>query len=317
MSRHLVLGGCGFIGRHLALALAQQGEHVAVADIVPPPAALAEIIPAFHTVSPEFSDWSSLLDAYDVIHHCAWSTIPRTANENPLKDIDDNLKGLVRLLEAMRPFPGKRLVFASSGGTVYGRLRQIPVPEDHPLAPITAYGASKVSAETYLGFYRGCYGIDCRVARISNPFGAGQNPRGGQGAVSTFLFQALQNEEITIWGDGSVVRDYIHIADLVAGLVRLSEVSFPDNETLPVFNIGSGHGVSLNAIIDTLRTRLQLHPQVTYLPGRAFDVPVSVLDITKAESVLGWHPRLSLEEGCARMLSDIRSGQALFSNLLS
>lgn len=317
MSRHLVLGGCGFIGRHLALALAQQGEHVAVADIAPPPAALTDIVAAFHHISPEAPDWSSLLEAYDVIHHCAWSTIPRTANENPLKDIDDNLKGLVRLLETLRAFPGKRLVFTSSGGTVYGRLRQIPVPEDHPLAPITAYGASKVSAETYLGFYRGCYGVDCRVARISNPFGAGQNPRGGQGAVSTFLFQALQNEDITIWGDGSVVRDYIHIADLTAGLVRLSEAAFADNDTLPVFNMGSGHGVSLNAIIDTLRARLLLNPNVTYLPGRAFDVPVSVLDIGKAAAILGWRPSLSFEEGCARMLSDIRNGQTLFSNLLN
>ena len=316
MTRHLVLGGCGFIGRHLALALVHQGEHVAIADIAPAPAALLDAVASFHLLDLDAPDWASLLNDYDVIHHCAWSTVPKTANDNPLKDIDDNLKGLVRLLEALRAFPGKRLVFASSGGTVYGRLQHIPVPESHPLAPITAYGASKVSAEAYLGFYRGCYGIDCRVARISNPFGAGQNPRGGQGAVTTFLFQALEHEPITIWGDGSVVRDYIHIADLAAGLIRLGQAEFSPADPLPIFNVASGHGVSLNSIIDTLRSRLGLNPQVNYLPGRAFDVPVSVLDITKAGTELNWRPSLSFEDGCARMLHDIRRGQTLFSNLL-
>lgn len=315
-SSHLVLGGCGFIGRHLALALARRGHKVTVADIKPPPTELANVAP-FHLISPEAPDWYTLLDAHDIIHYCAWTTVPKTANENPLQDIEDNLKGLVRLLEAMRKFTGKKIIFTSSGGTVYGRLNQIPVPEDHTLAPITAYGASKVSAETYLGFYRGCYGIDCRVARISNPFGAGQNPHGGLGAVSTFLFRALEHQEITIWGNGSIVRDYIHIADLTAGLLSLADATFPDTDPLPAFNLGSGQGVSLNSILETLRSDLRLDPKVTYLPGRAFDVPVSVLDITKAETLLKWRPALSFSEGCTRMLQDIRNGQTMFSNLLN
>lgn len=315
MTRHLILGGCGFIGRHLALLLAQHNEHVAVADIVPPAKDIDRITSRFHQIEPGQPDWSKLIADYDVIHHCAWTTVPKTANEDPLKDLDDNLRGLVALLEVMRSHKGKKLIFTSSGGTVYGRLEQIPVPEDHRLAPVTAYGASKVSAETYLGFYRSCYGVDCRVARISNPFGAGQDPRRGQGAVSTFLFRAIENEEITIWGDGSIVRDYIHIADLSVGLFALASANFSEDEGLPVFNIGSGFGVSLNGILETLRSHLLLNPNVTYLPGRAFDVPVSIMDITKAKAVLDWYPSLSFEAGCARMLDDIRSGKTLFSTL--
>lgn len=315
MTRHLVLGGCGFIGRHLALALATRGEHVVLADIIPPSPELAEKIPVFRQIDPEGPDWASLIEDGDVIHHCAWTTVPATANANPLRDLDENLRNLVRLLDVLRDRTDTRLVFTSSGGTVYGRLGQIPVPEDHPLAPITAYGASKASAEIYLGFYRGCHGVDCRVARISNPFGAGQDPRRKQGAVSTFLFQALNGDEITIWGDGSVVRDYIHIADVSAGLISLAAAEFGQDEPLPTFNIGSGVGVSLNCIIETLRSRLLLSPKVTYLASRAFDVPVSVLDVTKAETVLKWRPSLSFDDGCARMLEDVRNARTLFSSL--
>ncbi|SOD98782.1 NAD-dependent epimerase/dehydratase family protein [Caenispirillum bisanense] len=318
MTRHLVLGGCGFIGRHLALALARRGDPVVVADIMPPPPELGEAGIEYRAVEPGEPAWEPLIDGCEVIHHYAWTTVPATANDDPLGDLDANLRNTVRLLETLRREGGRRLLFSSSGGTVYGRLTQTPVPETHAFAPITAYGASKAAAEIYMGFYHGCHGLDCRVARISNPFGAGQDPRRKQGAASAFLFQTLAGEEITIWGDGSVVRDYIHIADLVEGLLAVADAPVPTAAAaaMPVYNIGSGVGVSLNGIVDVLRSRLHLDPTVTYLPGRPFDVPVSVLDISRAAVELNWRPRLSFADGCARMLADLRRGQTSFSTLL-
>lgn len=323
MTHHLVLGGLGFIGRHTALALARRGKRVTVVDRMPPPLDFeAEFGAAFEGLSLVFRqaeiasvDWDDLLESVDVVHHYAWSTIPQTANDDPLGDLDQNVRSSVRLLEALRRFPGKRLVFASSGGTVYGRLNQTPVPETHHFAPITAYGVSKASVEMYLGFYRACYGLDCRVARISNPFGAGQDPRRPQGAASAFVFKAMAGEEIAIWGDGSVVRDYIHISDLAEGLISLAEAPAELSGNPPVFNIASGVGISLNDIIETLTGHLGVSPSVRYQPGRAFDLPVSVLDITLAKERLGWSPRFSFDEGCKRMVRDLSEGRHWLSAL--
>lgn len=325
MSVHVILGGCGFIGRHVALALHRRGDTVVLADVVAPSPALSDILPvAFRMVDAVTPDWDALTEQADVVHHYAWTTVPSSANADPLADLDANLRETLRLLESLRRRKAQtgvapRLVFSSSGGTIYGPIRHTPVPESHPYNPINAYGASKAAAEIYLASYRSAHGIDCRIARISNPFGAGQNPAKRQGAASTFLFQALSGETIAIWGDGSVVRDYIHIADLVAALLALTDTPAERmggiHETA-IFNIGSGEGISLNGILDVLRDDLLLAPIVDYQPGRAFDVPVSVLDISKAGRILGWRPRLSFADGYACMLQDVRGANPLFSTLL-
>lgn len=313
-SKHLILGGLGFIGRHVAIALMRQGAQVVVADRVLPSDELRSDLEAAVGASIEIrhvefasANWAKELADIDVVHHYSWATIPQTANEDPIRDLEENVRATVRLLEEMRKHEHIRLVFASSGGTVYGRLSQIPVPETHPLEPITAYGVSKAAVEHYLSFYRGCYGLDCRVARISNPFGAGQDPRRLQGAASAFVFKALAGQEITIWGDGSVVRDYIHVTDLAEAMVALSLAPQADCGSPPVFNIGSGNGASLNDILEALSARLGQPPKVSYLPARPFDVPISVLDISRVGDRLKWAPKLSLAEGLSRMISDIGS----------
>lgn len=324
MSVHLILGGCGFIGRHVAMALHYRGETVILGDVVDPPQAFVDVLPVevrkVNLVSP---DWEELLQGIDVVHHYAWTTVPSSADADPLADLDANLRETIRLLEVMRARKqregsAQKLIFSSSGGTVYGPIIRTPVDEAHPYNPINAYGASKAAAEIYCGYYRKAHGIDCRVARISNPYGAGQNPAKRQGAASTFLFQALEGKPISIWGDGNVVRDYIHIADLTAALIALCDVSSDrlSGDITPIFNIGSGEGVSLNMILDVLRDELALEPIVSYQAARSFDIPVSVLDISKARDVLGWQPSLSFSEGYCRMLADVRGAVPLFSTLL-
>jgi UDP-glucose 4-epimerase len=316
---HLILGGCGFIGRHVAVLLARGGDRVVVAARAPPAYAFPEDVAERISWVPfrmEDIDWDTLIEGVGAIHHYAWSSIPASANRNPAADLAVNVTRTLGLLEALRRQgqQGKQvpLIFASSGGTVYGALRRVPARETDELAPLGAHGAGKAAAELYLGVYRSLYGLDCRIARIANPFGAGQDPRRGQGAATTFLYRALAGQPITVWGDGEVVRDYIHVADAAAGLVALTRS--PRCEGRAVFNIANGKGVSLNAIIAELRTRRGRSLEVHYEPGRGFDVPVSVLDVTLAREVLGWSPRLSFAEGLSRTLADLERS-ATFSTL--
>jgi UDP-glucose 4-epimerase len=318
VATHLILGGCGFIGRHVAARLLRQGENVVLADrqnlaeMLPGAKADALSFRAFDLVS---ADWDGLIADCEVIHHYAWSTLPQTANTNPVADLCTNVSSTISLLEAMRRCGGKRLVFASSGGTVYGKLNQIPVSEDQPLNPVTAYGVSKMAAEKYMGLYHELYGLDCRIARISNAFGAGQDPRRNQGAVTTFLFKALVREKITIWGDGEIVRDYIHISDVTRALARLASITFDHYPDLPVFNIGSGEGSSLNQVIKAIEKRLSRNIDVDYMAPRPFDIPVNILDVTRVQEVLGWRCALSFDEGIEVAIEDMRGRTASFSTL--
>lgn len=308
---HLILGGCGFIGRHVALLLARSGHDVVLADRLEPeypfPSDAASHI-TWQRLEFASADWDALVAKAAVVHHYVWTSIPASANNNPFGDLSVNVGGTLALLEAMRRRGGGRIVFPSSGGTVYGKLESIPVPEEHPLMPITAYGAGKATIEIYLGLYRGLHGLDCRVARIANPYGAGQDVARGQGAVTTFLDCALKHRPIVIWGDGEVVRDYVHVTDVAAAMVALALQ--PRLEDFHTFNIGSGTGVSLNQLIAEIETCMKRRLDVKREPGRPFDVPVSVLDISRARKILGWVPQLSFAEGIVRTISDMQNNDA-------
>lgn len=314
-SYHLILGGGGFIGRHVALRLARMGKRVRLADRERPKFAFPPDVSTLVTWTQcdiATADWRSVIEGAETIHHYAWTTIPATANSNPMGDISSNVVPTIRLLEALRSCSRPpRLIFASSGGTVYGKLQQVPASEAHPLAPTTAYGAAKASVELYMGHYRALYGLDCRVARLANPFGAGQDVARGQGAATTFLWHALADRPITIWGDGGVVRDYIHISDAAEGLVALAsatQIDTPQIDTPWIFNIGSGHGVSLNGLVEELEAHLGRKLKIQREHGRRFDVPVNVLDVTLARVVLDWSPHLSFSDGILRALEDLQRG---------
>jgi UDP-glucose 4-epimerase len=302
---HLIIGGGGFIGRNVALQLSALGDNVLLAGRHPPAgeklAGPAGRIP-FELVELGSADWDRLVANVDVVHHYAWGSLPASANANPGGDLASNVGPLIAMLEALQRRGGGRVIFSSSGGTVYGRPQQIPVQEDHALAPINAYGAGKATAEIYLTLFRRMHGMDCRIARISNPFGAGQNISRGQGAVTTFIHHALANEPINIWGTGAVVRDYIHISDAAKCLVNLANAP---RHAEHIFNIGSGVGVSLNDIVAELESCLGRTLNVKRTEPRPIDVPVSVLSIDRAREILGWAPEVSFAEGILKTLNDL------------
>ena len=303
---HLIVGGGGFIGRHAGLALAQH-KHRAILAGRRRPAFLdsfaASPFLAWRDLDILTADWDAQIKGVDVVHFYSWGSLPSTANADPRTDLEQNLGALLGLLDALKRRGHGRVIFSSSGGTVYGPLQQVPVPETHVLAPINAYGASKATAEIYLNLYHAMHGLDCRIARIANPFGAGQDVSRGLGAVTAFMSKALNNQPIEVWGTGEVVRDFIHVADVAECLVHLAIA--PDLSGQHVFNIGSGKGTSLNEIVAALEARLNRKLTVDRKPGRTFDVPSNVLCIGLVKQVLGWSPRLNFTEGLGRMLSDI------------
>lgn len=287
------------------MQLARRGDKVLLAGRNPPaaqmPAELTGQI-GFEPIDLGAADWDRLVANADVVHHYAWGSLPASANANPGDDLAGNVGPLIAMLEALHRRGDGRVIFSSSGGTVYGRPQQLPVPEDHVLAPINAYGAGKATAEIYLSLFRSMHGMDCRIARISNPFGAGQNISRGQGAATTFIHHAMADEPITIWGSGTVVRDYIHITDTAQCLAILANAP---KHAEHIFNIGSGVGISLNDIVAGLEACLGRELKVKRTEPRPIDVPVSVLSIDRAREILGWAPSLSFAEGLLRTLRDL------------
>jgi UDP-glucose 4-epimerase len=300
---YLVTGGTGFLGSALVTRLQAVGHIARVARSIPQgPGGFVSC-----NLDASVEAWRAAAQGCVGVFHLAWATVPKTANADPLADLEINVTGTVRLLEALRGLPNIPITFVSSGGTVYGEAETLPVPEDHPLRPRTAYGVSKVAVEQYALLYRRLWGVDARIVRLSNPFGPGQDIRGQLGAASIFAARALAGERIEIWGDGSAIRDYLYVDDAISGLLATMLAPPGRFDALdPIVNIGSGRGVSLRELISLLMHILEKPVDVSYKPARDFDVRANVLDITRARGLLGWSPRISLEEGLSLHIAHLK-----------
>lgn len=305
----LVIGGNGFIGATLVRALRERGDTVAVLDRFPPRLDTDWTGVDYHLG--DFHDPSLLrkvLPGMDTVYHLASSTIPSTADADPVSDIQGNLVGTLALLATMRELGLRRICYFSSGGTVYGNPDLIPVPESHALQPISSYGIVKVAIEQYLSMFQRQGWLDPVIIRPSNPYGPGQASGGVQGAIAVFLGRALAGTGVQIWGDGETVRDYIYIDDLIELTVRAAQ-----SRHCAVFNAGSGSGVSLNVLCDSIRQVTGRELPVEYRPGRAFDVRAIVLDVARARHELGWSPRIEIHEGIRRTWQALVNGGAYTS----
>jgi UDP-glucose 4-epimerase len=289
MKRVLVTGGAGFIGAHLVDSLIGKGYRVRVLDRIP-----VDLHTSWQTsgqieyLMGDFSD-HSLIDVamkdVDIVYHLVSTTIPASSNIDPIFDVQSNLIGSLSLLDLALKAGVKKVIFVSSGGTVYGKPKTLPIKENDATDPICSYGITKLAIEKYLHLYQELHGLEFMVLRLANPFGEGQRP-GAQGAIAAFMHKIVTEQAIEIWGDGSVVRDYIYIHDVIDVLVRGIEYSGKER----VFNLGSGEGRSLNDIIKTLETVSGRPVERVYKTGRALDVPKSVLDISLIKRELNWQP---------------------------
>lgn len=295
----VVIGGGGFIGSHLSEALLENGHQVRVFDKQG-----ARFLPMLERAGADIfagdflsqDDIQKALQNADVVYHLISATVPQVSNENPIFDVEANVLGTLRLLNAAREANIKKIVFASSGGTVYGIPKEIPIHEAHPTNPTSSYGITKLTIEKYLQLYSTLYGLNYCILRIANAYGERQPVTGTQGVIGAFLLKAIRNDTITVWGDGSVVRDYIYVNDIIDAFMKAAVY---DGEP-KIFNVGGGQGHSVNDIITILQEVIQRPLTIDYLPGRIFDIPTNVLDISNAKTHLHWQPTVELLEGIWR-----------------
>ncbi len=298
--RCVVIGGGGFIGSHLCETLLAEGHEVTVFDRgesrnLDSLKQKGAILFTGDFFNPE--DVQRSLVNQEVVFHLLSTTVPQISNDDPSYDVETNVIGTLKFLDLARKAQVKKIIFASSGGTVYGIPQEIPIRENHPTDPTSSYGITKLTIEKYLNLYWVLHGLDYCILRLANAYGERQRPTATQGVIPVFLERTLRNNEIIVWGDGSVMRDYVFVSDISNAFVKALTYS----GEMKIFNIGSGQGHSLGDVIHVIESVTGRPLKVKYTKGRSFDVPISVLDISRAKNYLDWVPTISLFEGIARM----------------
>ena len=294
----VVLGGGGFLGLNLCRRLASSGARVRAFGrhcLFP------QELEGVQWRQGDFSDTAALasaIESYDIVFHLVHTNTPQSSNVDMAADVRQNVISSLALLEISCKLEVKRIVFVSSGGTVYGLAKEVPTPETAPTDPITAYGISKLTIEKYLALYERLYGLSFRVLRVANVFGPFQLPTKSQGIIAAVISRALRGQEIEIWGDGSVVRDYIYVNDVVDALERAAV----DQSDQRIFNIGGGQGRNLRQVIAAIEEHLGKKLKIRRQRARPIDVPVSMLAIERAASVLGWRPSTPFNVGLSRTI---------------
>jgi UDP-glucose 4-epimerase len=309
MPRSVVIGGTGFLGAVLVDRLVLCGHDVVTYSR----AASSRHHDVLH-VSGDIRD-TRLLEATlrgaDQAFHLASTALPQTSNEDRSRDVVDNLVAGVGVLDACVRADVGLVAFPSTGGAVYGVSTMAPLTEAAPTEPLSSYGITKLAFEKYLALYRRLFGLDYRVLRVSNAYGENQPTDRPQGFIAVALERVWRGEPIIIWGDGSAVRDYVHVSDVSAAF--LASVSpLPDDDPR-VFNIGSGKGHSLRDLIDIIARVTGEAPEVRWADPRPCDVDRVVLSTRLAEQYLGWRARMPIEVGIERMWLAVYDSRATVS----
>lgn len=300
--RVLIVGAAGFIGDAVADALVDAGIDVRLADTrrrldrrTDPP--LDRDIREFDFSSHAASD--ELLEGVDALIHLGCTSNPARSMADMAFDANSNIGPGIRLFQSAARAGIGRVIFASSGGTVYGVPEHACVAEDAPTVPISAYGVSKLAIERYLAICPGICGVSLRVA---NPYGAGQLRGSAVGVIARYLLAVSRGQPLEVWGDGSVIRDYIAIDDVAQAF--LAALLTRDMAPGP-YNIGSGEGASINEIISRIFAVSGRRVPVEYQRARGYDVPAIVLDCARFRSQTGWRPRTGLDQGIAQLWTRI------------
>jgi UDP-glucose 4-epimerase len=295
----LVTGGAGFIASHVTDHLLEAGHEVHVVDDLS--TGFSDNLnqsAVFHELDIRSPEASRLVEegGFDVLcHHAAQMDVRRSVRE-PVFDADVNIVGSIRLLEACRKGGVKRVVYASTGGAVYGEPASLPVSEDHPINPICHYGVSKHTVEHYLFLYRHLYGLDYVVLRYPNVYGPRQNPRGEAGVTAIFTLAYLEGRSPYINGDGEQTRDYVHVSDVARANLLAMDLS-RDEVAGRVMNLGWGRGRSVNELDAIIRRLVGTDLEPESAPPKPEEIQRISLDSTLAREVLGWKPEVEFEEG--------------------
>ncbi|HYE94090.1 MAG TPA: NAD-dependent epimerase/dehydratase family protein [Terriglobales bacterium] len=301
----LVTGGAGFVGSHVVDHYLDAGHDVAVVDDLY--TGRRENVDArarfYHADIRSRRLWD-ILDAErpDVVNHHAARADVRASMEDPATYADVNVTGGINLLEASRRAGVRKIIYASTGGCVYGELRRVPADESHPIAPRDPYGASKAAFELYLPIYSQHWQLRYTILRYPNVYGPRQDPHGEAGVVAIFLGQMLTGSSTVVNGDGLQERDFLYVADVARA--NLAALHGGDGEA---FNLGHGQGVSVLALHDALAALTGYREQRRHGPAKAGEIPRSALDASKIARALGWKPEVALDEGLRRTVAYFRA----------
>lgn len=308
----LILGAAGFIGTNLTLRLLREGKRLVLFDrkgasypdeVQQAVARGQAVFVCSSFTEPEnWLEFLPMLQEVDTVYHLISTTCPTNSNQNVAQEMEENLISTIRFLDACVGAGVKKIVFLSSGGTVYGKLHRGICREEEEAFPITSYGVQKLAIEKMLYLYYEMHGLDYRIVRLSNPYGPYQRPNGVQGVVSTFTYRAMHDQSIEVYGDGTVVRDYIYIEDAIDGILKIAG----GRGSYRLYNLGRGEGATVLDVIDAITEVLGKRPEVVFKPGRPVDVPVNVLDVTRYEQDFGMLSRTSLREGIHRLAAFYR-----------
>jgi UDP-glucose 4-epimerase len=299
--RVLVVGAAGFLGRACTRALAAAGFTVDAVDVIETSIEGAATFTVANVMAEGIPE-QLLTDASTLIH-LAWSNDPGRGNTDMTKDVRTNVACAVEAFEQAARAGLKRIIYPSSGGTIYGKNPPLPTPETAPVLPVGGYGAGKAAAEFYMHAIWLAYGIDTCALRIGNPYGPGQYPERGQGFIATAIARTLRGQPIQVFGTESLARDYIYIDDAAECFVLACKADYLS----PVLNVGSGVDYSIAQLIPLIFAAAGRETDIEMLPGRVVDVPTVRLDISKIGENLGWRPRTSMEEGLSKTVEWIRT----------
>ena len=311
----LILGGTGFLGSAAAISLCGQNFSVRVICRTSPPPTLFAHAP----IAIYLRDFASLVaddpvfDEVDTVLHFISTTTPASSMNDVAFDVSSNLLPALNLLQILRQRNIPRLIYASSGGTVYGIPARLPAAEGDPTNPISAHGITKLATEKFIGLQSSLTGLKAIVLRIGNPFGPYQLRGVTIGSIAHFVQEHARGGNIHIWGDGSIVRDYLYIDDFCRALTGMVQAEdFPSG----VYNLGSGSGRALLDVVEQIKNVSGRPPKVSFGPGRFIDVPAIVLDTNRfRKSLPGWEPQISFPDGIQRMWHAALEKTALLSTL--
>ena len=297
--RILVTGGAGFIGSNVADRFVELGHEVAVFDDLS--SGFREFVPAkARFFQGDLADAAAVERCVaefepDVVDHHAAQIDVRKSVSDPVWDARVNILGSIGLLQACTRHRVRKVVYASTGGALYGEGRQLPATEDHPVNPEAPYGASKHTVEHYLYLWKLLHGLDYTVLRYPNVYGPRQNPHGEAGVNAIFIGLMLEGRRPRIFGDGNAVRDYLYVSDVVDANVLALE-----NASGEMANLGTGVGTSVNDIVRELNAILSTKLDAIHDPPRPGEVQRIYLDASRAKRVLGWTPKVTFSEGLRR-----------------
>lgn len=295
--RCILIGGVGFLGMNIARGMLNAGYDVVIIDrrpLIPDHFFnFTKDIPFFLVDYKDSQKLENIFKTNDVLFHLAYSTLPGTSPDEMDDDVKENVFESIKLFKTAIKKGIKKIIFPSSGGTVYGERLDFPIKEEAPTNPICSYGITKLMIEKYILFLNRIYGIDYLIYRISNPYGKGQRGYREQGLIANVIAKMLNNSQITVFGDDQMVRDYIYISDVIDAFV-LSMTKDIKND---IFNIGTGQGYSIKEIIDLVSEIVGIKPKITYVNKRPIDVKINILDPSKFQSLAGWKAKVSIEEG--------------------